>query len=280
MAPIDDELHTLVGAYVMDAVTDAERVRFARHLAACAECRAEIRELQETAAQLGTAEAMQPRPELKSQTIRAASRISQLPPPARAGAALLAGLGRREGPHWAAASRVMRRTRLAARGRARGSGRWRTTRWRGLALAASAALAACAVTLGLITHNAMRQLDSSRRQNHMIAAVLGAPDVVMLTAAVRTGGTATLMMSHRRDALVFTAHGLHALPAAQAYELWLMGPDGDKPAGMLRSAAGGMAGPAVVAGLGPGDMIGLTVEPAAGSPRPTSAPILLIAPEK
>ncbi|HXP18915.1 MAG TPA: anti-sigma factor [Streptosporangiaceae bacterium] len=242
MASGDSELHTLVGAYVMDAVTEFERAAFSRHLTSCPECRAEIRELQEAAARLGTAAAVLPRSELKGQTIRAASRISQLPPATPA-----------PGRTW---------RRLTALPRA--------------ALMAAAVLAASAAVLGVVTQHTMQQLDHSQRQNHMIAAVLNAPDVVILTAKVSTGGTATVMMSHSEHALVFTAHGLRALPAARSYELWLMGPHGDRPAGMLTAEAGGMAGPAVVSGLTPGDMIGLTIEPVAGSRQPTSAPIVLI----
>jgi Anti-sigma-K factor rskA len=69
---------------------------------------------------------------------------------------------------------------------------------------------------------------------------------------------------------------LPALPTARGYELWLMGPAGDRPAGLLRVPADGMAGPTVLSGLGARDMIGLTIEPASGSPRPTSVPIVLI----
>ncbi len=76
----DQELHTLAGAYVMDAVTSAERERFAEHLAGCAQCGDEVRELREATARLGMADAIRPRPELQEQTIRAAFATSQLAP--------------------------------------------------------------------------------------------------------------------------------------------------------------------------------------------------------
>jgi hypothetical protein len=37
-----------------------------------------------------------------------------------------------------------------------------------------------------------------------------------------------------------------------------------------------MSGPAVIHGMSAGDMVGLTVEPASGSLRPTSAPVVMI----
>src|SRR5260221_763608 len=68
----DQDLHTLAGAYVLDAVSDDVRGRFAAHLAACAQCRDEVDRRRDAAARLGTAQASLPRPELRETTIRAA----------------------------------------------------------------------------------------------------------------------------------------------------------------------------------------------------------------
>ncbi|MBO0833146.1 MAG: anti-sigma factor, partial [Actinobacteria bacterium] len=59
-----------------------------------------------------------------------------------------------------------------------------------------------------------------------------------------------------------------------AYELWLAGPDGVRPAGMLPAGRHGMSGPTVVGGLKSGQQILMTVEPASGSRLPTSAPVV------
>ena len=109
-----------------------------------------------------------------------------------------------------------------------------------------------------------------------IAAVLTAPDATMLTARVRTGGTATVVMSRRERTLVFAAAGLRALPASQCYELWLMRPGTDRPAGLLPMPRHGMTGPVVASGLRTGDRLALTVEPAAGTRHPTTAVILAL----
>ena len=115
-----------------------------------------------------------------------------------------------------------------------------------------------------------------RGRSHAMAAVLGSPDAVMLTAKVTSGGRATVVMSRRDRTLVFTASGLAALPAARVYQLWVMGPGGPRSAGLLPGGAGGRAGPMVIAGLARGDRVGLTVEPAGGSARPTAPAILMM----
>lgn len=47
-----EELHDLAPFYVLDALDEADRVRFEAHLAGCARCRAEVAELSETLAHM------------------------------------------------------------------------------------------------------------------------------------------------------------------------------------------------------------------------------------
>jgi anti-sigma-K factor RskA len=107
--------------------------------------------------------------------------------------------------------------------------------------------------------------------------VLTARDAVMLDAKVRTGGTAAVVMSRRERALVFAATGLRVLPSSKGYELWLIGPGGDTPTGMLPAPREGRTGPVIAAGLKSGERLGLSVEPAGGSNQPTSPMILELA---
>jgi hypothetical protein len=258
----DFELHTLAGPFAMDAITADERASFLAHLDNCTQCRDDVREMREATARLGIAAAVRPRPELREQTIRAALRTSQLAPEIPGAAA--------GGPADAKVS-VLRQV----------AGRiWPNRTLAMITLTAAALIIGVVGGFGLVAGDVTRQLNHSQRQNHMIDAVLSAPDAVMLTARVSTGGNATVVMSHRMHTLVFSVHGLPALPGGQAYELWLMGPSGERPAGMLRPDSGGMAGPAVVSGLAPGDMIGLTIEPAKGVAHPTSALIVALGPHR
>jgi anti-sigma-K factor RskA len=260
--PGDHDLHALAGPYVMDAISADERASFAVHLADCAQCRDDVREMREATARLGIAAAVRPRSELKDRTIRAAFMTSQLGPVVGQDA----GHGRPE-PSERRWPEPLRRPA--------GGGRPATGLAR-LSLTVAALVVVLAVVLGTMTSNAMQQLHHTQRQDHMIATVLNARDAVMLTAKITTGGTATVVMSHSQRRLVFTAHGLRQLPGTQSYELWLMGPAGDRPAGMLNPESDGTAGPAIVAGMKPGDILGMTVEPANGSSRPTSAVVVVI----
>lgn len=54
------EIHTLAGAYVLDAVTDVERDVFGDHLDDCPTCAQEVSEFLATAARLGSALAVIP----------------------------------------------------------------------------------------------------------------------------------------------------------------------------------------------------------------------------
>lgn len=253
--------HTLIGAYAMDAVTDDDRARFEQHMAGCETCQAEVRGLREATARLAAAAEVRPRPELREQTVLAAGQIRQLPPVT---------------PRDQAPARGRRLARHAAHfppaRSAPGRGRWLPR----IAIAATAALAVVAAVLGVAMSGAESRLGVEQGRSHEIAAVLAAPDAKIMTTRISAGGSATVVMSHRDASLVFTAAHLPPLPHARSYELWLMTPGGSKSVGMLPAPRNGMTGPLVVSGLAAGDRMGLTVEPAGGSPRPTSQPIMML----
>ena len=255
MKQIRDE-HTLAGAYAMDAVSAADRERFERHLAGCRECAQEIAGLREATAMLGTA-AAEPLPAGLKERIIAAAAVTRQQPPA-------------EQPQPAA----------PAPGTWERAGTWfRSLAWPGrLTLAAGGALAmavvAVAVVFGVSNGDMQQQVDQAQASSQQIAVVLTAQDAHMTTGPVAGGGTATVVMSHARHALVFTAQGLRRLPAARDYELWLVGPDGTRPAGLLPAGRHGMTGPVIASGLRPGDRLVLTAEPADGSAHPDT-PMML-----
>jgi hypothetical protein len=260
------EPHTLAGAYALDAVTGGDKKRFERHLAGCHACAHELAELREATARLAGAVATEPPRDLVQRVVTSAARTSQLPPAAprparrvpRAPRAPRARKPRRVEPgHPPAHPRQNLRARLA------------------LALAA-VFLAAAAAAFAAIALTAEHQLGTADLRDHQIAQVLTAPDAVMLTARAKPGGTATVVMSHRYRSLVLTTAGLRPLPAGRRYQVWLMGPSGDRSAGLLPAPHDGMTSPVIATGLAAGDSIGLTVAPGHGSPHPASTPILML----
>ena len=239
------EPHTLAGAYALDALDGPDQARFERHAARCQECTREVTGLREATARLAAAAAAQPPPALKEALRAETARTRQLPPVTRD-------------------SRATDRARLRAGGRRPGGRR--------LVLALGGAAAVAAVTVWVTASPGPPGGQPAASQE--IATVLTAPDAVTMTAQVRTGGTATIVMSHHDRMLVFAAAGLRQLPAAQHYELWLIRSGQDRPAGRLPTPSHGMTGPVVTAGLRSGDRLGLTVETASGTRRPTTPMIL------
>ena len=250
------DAHTLAGAYAMDAISGPDREQFERHLGGCAECAQEVASLLEATALLGTA-AAEPMPAGLKERVLAAAAVTRQQPPADEAEA---------GPG-------------ARREQARAA-RWLgSLAWPGrLALAAGAAAAvavlAVAVVFGVSAGSMRQQLDQAQASSQQVAVVMTAQDAVMMNGQVNGGGTATIVMSSSRHALVFTAQGLRALPSSRGYELWLIGPAGIRPVGMLPAGAEGMVGPVIASGLGQGDHLALTAEPAGGSGHPTT-PMML-----
>jgi hypothetical protein len=258
MSEWQPEPHTLVGAYAMDALDGQDRARFERHLERCEECTRDVAGLHEATARLAGAAAVRPPDALKRLLLAETARTRQLRPVTRAAPTATARRGPAAPGGWLARIRGrLRAPRLAA------------------VLAGAAALAAVAVWLSGTVGGP--SLPAPSTVGHDVATVLTAPDLTVLSGRVRTGGTATVMMSPRDRMLVFAAAGLRALPGSQCYELWLMQPGADRPAGLLPMPRHGMSGPVVAAGLAAGDRLGLTVEPAHGSRRPTSPMILVLA---
>ena len=232
------DLHTLTGSYALDAIDGPELEDFERHLSHCQSCTAEVRGLQETAARIGLAAALEPPEAMRERVLAAASRTRQLPPV------------------------VTERPRRRRRG-------WLPTAVAGLA-------AAAAIALGVVYAVTQHQLDNAQAQNRAIAAVLAAPDARVHTVPSRTGGTVTAVVSIRQRRAVITTSGMPSLPATKVYQLWVISATRARSAGLLPAAEAGRTEPVLASGIRPGDTIGVTVEPAGGTSRHTTTPLALM----
>ncbi len=83
-----NDLHALTGAYAVDALDDLERARFERHLAECADCRAEVEEFRDAAGLLPETTATAPPAALRDRVLAEVATVRPLPPEAGSPAAM------------------------------------------------------------------------------------------------------------------------------------------------------------------------------------------------
>ncbi|SRR6266571_5616062 len=247
------DLHVLAGVFSLDAIDDdAERTRFEHHLRRCQQCSDEVRGMSATATRLGFA-ATQPAPvQMRERVLAGAARTRQLPP-------------------------VVEHTRSADAARQRPAAAARSPR--PAPRLAWSVVAACVVVIIALTTVLLRtqdKLNQARAHQAAIAAVLGAGDARAVTQPTSAGGTATVVYSRTRHALIVTSAQLPPPPPGKVYELWLLGPPRVRPAGLMPATEHGHTTPVLVNGLVPGDQLGMTVEPAGGTSRPTTTPILVL----
>jgi hypothetical protein len=246
------DLHTLTGAYALHALTDRESEEFARHLADCPACTEEVRELRETAARLALASAVAPSPEFRERILALLPEVRQLPP------------------------------LVAEQPRARGFSRWRLWSRRAPQLALAACLVVALVAVGVAvdarheTGQQQARAVAAQQQAASLSALLAAPDATFHSGRLANGATSTVVSSRQLGQSAFIYRGLPVLPDSQVYELWYSKGGVMVPAGLV--ASGRPDGATILTGSPRGAAgVGVTVEPAGGSLRPTTPPILLTA---
>lgn len=234
------ELHTLAGAYALDALTEIERAGFARHVAECAACAAEVAELTETAARLGAATPQAPPPALKAAVLTEIARTRQV----------------RDSP-------------TAPTAPSDAAQRWRR---RSLVAAAAAILAVAGLgtVWGVEEHrlgDARAQVTAAQTEQGRVNAILAAPDLQVHTTTTTSGGRLTVAISPSHNDGVVLMSGMPVPPTGKAYQLWLIRGTAPTSAGVL--AAGARSGTALLPAIDGADSLGVTVEPAGGSVTPT-----------
>jgi anti-sigma-K factor RskA len=100
--------------------------------------------------------------------------------------------------------------------------------------------------------------------------IFAAPDVRTVSGEIPTGGTATVVFSHDRNAGVLVMNNVAPPRPGTVYQMWLVGPDGPKSAGTMNAAAVAPSTTAVLPNLGDSKTLAFTVEPSGGSTSPTT----------
>ncbi|MDL4813222.1 anti-sigma factor [Actinomadura opuntiae] len=145
-------------------------------------------------------------------------------------------------------------------------------RTHGLNWLAAAACLVLALAGGGAAWHFHRSAEHAQALNHQVTAVMTAPDAHTSTTRAPTGATVTVVASRSLGKAVVTTSGLRHLPSAKTYQMWWLGPTAPRSAGTLNYTTH----PVVTTGLGDAQRFGVTVEPASGSPQPTSDPILTL----
>ena len=232
------DVHTLSGAYALDALGPEEAAEFRAHLDVCQACRDEVRELQHVAGRLGAAEAQPPPPELRERILAAAARTPQLPPPSPREST------RPEPTH----------------------NRWFSR----LAVAAAAVVLVGGGALGV------RALVDDNAPQLPVAAsqVFDAEDARTRAVTTENGGTLVVGVAPSRGEMAIDTRKLPRLDADHVYQLWVQVGEGMRSVGVLGATDTGAAMEMPEEGVA----VAVTVEPDGGSEQPTTEPIAVVEP--
>jgi anti-sigma-K factor RskA len=243
-----ESVHTLSGAYVVDALDDAERAAFEEHLPGCRDCQDEVASLREAAALMADDAATTPPPSLRDSVLAGISHIRPLPP---------------ETPEPAPVADEhpvvvpLRRTR----------------RFRLASMAAAAAVLA-AVGVGAVFQPWQDNDAPPVATQTPAERVLTADDAKEVALDFEDGSTATVVRSLSEGKAVLITKGMAAPPEGKVFELWLQDDAGAMhPAGLMGS--GGDHTILLDGDASAATGVGITVEPEGGSKEPTTEPIAL-----
>jgi anti-sigma-K factor RskA len=242
-------IHALSGAYVVDALDDAERAAFEEHLPGCHDCEAEVASLREAAAMLADDAALTPPASLRTNVLAGIRTVRPLPPEFaeseeqndRSGEALAEVV-------------PLRRHRFRM-----------------------ATLAAAAVILAIFGIGAVAQPWRDQpgvSQAGVADRVMAADDAKHVKVSFPDGATATVFRSQNVGKAVLVTEKMPAAPDGKVYELWLRNSVGRMvPAGLMKGS--GDKKQVLEGNAANANAAAISVEPSGGSTEPTSEPIAL-----
>lgn len=234
--PITPDVLALATPYALHATTDAERAEIERQVSTAppevAEAFfAQVRAVHETMAVISAATALEPPPSMRDRLL---ATVVYEPPQATQPAPV---------------------SQLPTR---------RDNRWRTTILAAAAVLAIGLGALGVGI--AMRPAPTVSTAEQVFAA----PDVQTVSGPIPSGGTATLVFSHSKDAGVLVMNNVPPPQPGTVYQMWLVGEGSPKSAGTMDAKSVAPSTTAVLPDLGTSRTLAFTIEPGSGSEQPTT----------
>jgi anti-sigma-K factor RskA len=264
VTPAHDELKLDAVGYALGVLEPEEHAAFEAHLAGCAECTAEVRELRLAADAL-------------------AASVPQISPPSSLRSRVVGAVTTTPAPP---------STVPVVRERAS------VPRW--LAIAAMLVIAAGVLAYGTRMQARVSSLEAQLRQAQAQAAnserlvaeardvafraqsamgVFAAPDVARIDLTgepVARQARARALWSRQRG-MVFTVSNLPPLPAGRVYQVWVVTAQSPVSAGLLvpDAAGGGSVYYETPVDIAPPVAVAVTLEPAGGVPAPTGARYLI-----
>jgi anti-sigma-K factor RskA len=238
------DIHTFAGAYALDAVDELERAAFERHLVECETCAVEVAEFRETATRLAEGAWSVPPPRMRGQVLARVVETPQVSP-----------LGHRRG----AVSPALRWRRIAAACAVVG------------VLGVGAAATTYAVQEQRLADQRVAAATAQQRADR-IQGVLAAPDAALRAGELAGGGRVSVVVSDSADAAVVVLADAPPPGPQRAYQLWML--QGQTPISVGLLAPGQSRATELVEGVRGRDAFAVSVEPATGSPAPTTAPLV------
>lgn len=252
------DIHTLAGAYVLNAVDDLERAAFDRHLTECNTCQVEVEEMRETVALLPLATWSVPPPQLRAKVLTAVGEVRQTPPRA-------------------AVSRSHQARPTMSR-----------RRWLAVSAAVAAVLSIGTSAVTFINQDqrsdeqqaalaqAQELADDTSAQEQRMTDILAAPDAVVRMAPMNGGGRLTVVTSTRQRVGMVMLSSTTKPSADKAFQVWAIRSASPVSVDVLKPGAS--SGVRIIEGLLGKEQLAVTVEPASGSQQPTSAVLVGVPP--
>ena len=272
------EIHDATAAYALDALDPAEQDEFELHLAGCADCRAEVAELREVAADLVLPDAAPPPPpSLRASVLESIVGVEQLAPspgrPRRAMAYDPTQPDEAEEPDASPAAAVAEPAvdELALRRASR--------RTRALSVLV-AAVTVVALALGGVVYSLARQSQAPQVAEPQISqgpevdpSLLGAPDAKILKTTLSNGAKVSFVVSKSQNRAAFVSSDLPSPGAGNEYHLWtlkgdtVVRPDNTLPGGTNRVQL--FSGP-----VDDSTALAVNIEPTGSNPQSPTPPVL------
>jgi len=236
-----ERFEDLKDAYVLSALPEEEKLSFEDYLAAHPERQAEIEELGGVAGLLAfSPQEQEPSPELRSRVMEVVEAEAE-------------------------PRRVRRRSAFARFGDYLGV--------RNLALGVAALL-----VIGLLSWNMLLQGQVQDLHGHVEDAQdqpqLQQSRTIALEGSWADQGADAELASIHKNQIILVARDLPSVPEDRTCQIWVIIDDVPKPSGLFQPD-GNMTATPITHSITKADVIAVTVEPAGGSKKPTSDPVLL-----